>query len=245
MEWNAATQVSAKALQFIALIVLARLLSPHEFGLFGMILVFTGFASLIADAGLNASIIQRQELSEADLNSAFWLIFAIGCSFTAILACAAPLVANFYGEPQLRMMTIVLSLNFIFGSLNVVQYALIYKALDFRYRFRIETIAIASSGIFSLVLALAGAGVWSLVGQSLLENAVRALLAWRLSGWRPQRTFDLTAAKELLKFGRNLTGFNIVVYFGQNFDKLWIGHQIEAKRWTLRPRGQINACTAR
>jgi O-antigen/teichoic acid export membrane protein len=226
LKWNAATQAAAKALQFIALVVLARLLSPNEFGLFGMILVFTGFASIVADAGLNASIIQKQDLSEANLNSAFWLSVVIGLALAIILSCAAPLIAHFYGEPQLRTMTIVLALNFIFSSSHVVQYALIHKALDFQNRFRIETVAISSSGIVALVMALAGAGVWSLVGQSLCENSVRAAMAWRVSAWRPRRMFDRAAAKELLKFGRNLVGFHVVVYFGQNFDKLWIGHQI-------------------
>ena len=242
LKWNAATQASAKALQFVALIVLARLLSPNEFGLFGMILVFTGFASIIADAGLNASIIQKQELSEANLNSAFWLSITIGLFLAIILACAAPLVAHFYGEPKLRTMTVVLALNFILGSSHVVQYALIHKALDFQNRFRIETVAISSSGIAALALALAGAGVWSLVGQSLCENAVRAAMAWRVSAWRPRRMFDRAAAKELLKFGWNLAGFHIVVYFGQNFDKLWIGHQIGSSALrTLQPFGTIDA----
>jgi O-antigen/teichoic acid export membrane protein len=224
--WNAATQTLAKVLQFVAVIVLARLLSPHEFGLVAMILVFTGFASTIADVGLGASIIQKQTLSDANLNSVFWLNIAVGCALTIILSIAAPLLANFYGEPQLQLLTVAVAFNFILGSLSVVQYALLQKALNFRSRFWIETVAILSSGFFALVLALAGAGVWSLVGQSLCENAARTAMTWQLSSWRPQRRFELAAVKELLKFGWNLVGFNIVVYFAQNFDKLAIGHQI-------------------
>ena len=226
LKWNAATQALAKGLQFVALIVLARLLSPYEFGLIGMILVFTGFASTIADAGLSAAIIQRQEVSEGNLNSAFWLSTAIGCALTVVLACVAPLIAKFYGEPRLQTMTIVLALNFILASLHVVQYALIHKALDFRSRFRIEIAAISSSAIVALALALAGAGVWSLVGQSLCDNAARTAMAWRLSSWRPRRMFDWTAARELLNFGWKFVGFNIVGYCSQNFDKLWIGYQL-------------------
>ena len=135
-------------------------------------------------------------------------------------------MAIFYGEPRLEMMTVALAFNFVLGSLNIVPYALLHKALDFRSRFRIETVAISTSGIIAVVLALSGAGVWSLIGQYLCENVARSAMAWGLSGWRPRRVFDLTAAKELLKFGRNLIGFNIVVYCAQNFDKLFIGRQL-------------------
>ena len=224
--WNTAAQSLVKALQFAAMVVLARLLSPHEFGLFGMILVFTGFASTIADAGLSSAIIQKQAISEASLSSVFWLSLAIGCALTIIVAFAASPLAQFYNEPRLQPMAIALAFNFVLASLCVVPYALLQKNLDFRSRFWIETVAISSSGIAALGLALAGAGVWSLVAQLLCENATRAIATWYLSSWRPQRLFDRTAVKELLNFGWNLVGFNVVVYCAQNFDKLVIGHQI-------------------
>jgi O-antigen/teichoic acid export membrane protein len=224
--WNAATQMLAKALQFVAMIMLARLLNPSEFGFVGMILVFTGLASSIADMGLGASIVQKQALSDADLDSVFWLSLAIGCALMIIFSFAAPLLASFYDEPRLRLMTVAVASNFILGSLNVVQYALLQKSLDFRSRFWIETVAISGSGIIALALALAGAGVWSLIAQSLWENAIRSAAVWYLSPWRPRCRFDPGAVKELLRFGRHLVGFNIVVYCAQNFDKLAIGQQI-------------------
>jgi O-antigen/teichoic acid export membrane protein len=223
--WNAATQTLAKVLQFAVLIALARLVSPGDFGLIGMILVFTGFASSIADMGLGASIVQKQALSDGGLDSVFWLSIAIGGALTIIFSLAAPLVSSFYGEPRLRLLTVAVAFNFILGSLNVVQYALLQKSLDFRSRFWIEAVAIAISGIIAVVLAVAGAGVWSLAGQSLCENATRTAMIWRLSSWRPRRTFDPAAVNELLRFGRHLIGFNIVVYCAQNFDKLAVGHQ--------------------
>ena len=135
-------------------------------------------------------------------------------------------VSRFYGEPQLRLLTVAVAFNFILDSATVVQYALLYRSLDFRTRFWIETIATAFSGILALMLAMAGAGVWSLAGQSLCASAVRAATIWYQSSWRPRPRFDLAAVKDLLKFGQNLIGFNIVVYCAQYFDKLVIGQQI-------------------
>ena len=224
--WNAGTQALAKALQFAVLIVLAHLLSPGEFGLIGMILIFTGFASTIADIGLGASIVQAQALSDEILDSVFWLNVAIGSALTIIFILAAPLVSGFYGEPQLRLLTVALAFNFILDSTTVVPFALLQKSLDFRSRFWIEAIAIPISGIIAVALALAGAGVWSLAAQSLCGSTVRTAVIWQLLSWRPRCRFEIAAVKELLRFGRHLTGYNIVVYCAQHFDKLAIGHQI-------------------
>src|SRR5262249_21365312 len=133
--WSAATQALAKALQFALLIVLAHLLTPSAFGLLAMILVFTGFASSIADMGLGASIVQAREISEQNLSSVFWLNIAIGCTLTIIFIAAAPLVSVFYGDAQLRVLTVALAFNFIIESASVVQNALLQKSLDFRKRF--------------------------------------------------------------------------------------------------------------
>src|ERR1700691_6301825 len=138
--WTLATRLLGQILQLAATVVLARLLSPREYGLLGMVLVFTGFASYVADMGLGASIIQRSAVSERHLNSVFWLNAATGLVLTAIFALAAPLVARFYGEPQLRWLTAAIALNFFLGSLNVVQSALLDKALNFRTKFWIETL---------------------------------------------------------------------------------------------------------
>jgi O-antigen/teichoic acid export membrane protein len=224
--WNTATQALARILQFALLIVLARILSPNEFGLIGMILVFTGFASSFSDMGLGASIIQAQALSDVKLDSVFWLNIAIGGALTVIFILAAPLVSTFYGEPQLQLLTVAVAFNFILGSLSVVHYALLQKSLDFRSWFWIEVVTVSISGILALVLALSGFGVWSLAGQSISGTAIRTTMLWRLSSWRPRCRFDPAAVRELLRFGRHLIGFNIVVYCAQYFDKLVIGHQI-------------------
>ena len=224
--WTGAARLLGQILQLAVTVILARLLSPKEYGLLGMVLVFTGFASNVADMGLGASIIQRSTLSERHLNSVFWLNVATGIVLTGVFALAAPLVARFYGEPQLHMLTASIAFNFFFGSLNVVQNALLDKALNFRTKFWIETVSSLASGIVALALAFTGAGVWSLVGQALTLTVVRVLMMWTQSSWRPAMSFDFSAIRELMHFGGHLMGFGAVIYWSMNVDKLVIGRWI-------------------
>jgi len=224
--WNGAARLLGQLLQLAATVILARLLSPKEYGLLGMVLVFTGFASFVADMGLGASIIQRSTVTERHLNSVFWLNVATGIALTAVFALAAPLIARFYQEPELRLLTAAIALSFFLGSLNVVQVALLDKALNFRTKFWIETVSSVASGAVAVVLAFSGAGVWALVGQTLTQAAVRVLMMWSQSSWRPAWSFDFAAIRELMRFSGHLVGFGVVIYWSQNVDKLVIGRWI-------------------
>ena len=224
--WSGATQLLGQVLQFVFSVALARLLSPAEFGLMGMILVFTGFASTLADLGSGAFIISRPSIGERHLSSVFWLNLAVGGVLTVLFSMAAPLVAHYYGEPQLRLLTVAVAVNFLLVSSTVVQNALLSKAMDFRTRFWIEILGSAAAGISALVLAATGAGVWSLVGQSVVLTAARSLMLWRRSPWIPGWAFDPDAVWELMRFGRHLVAFNAVIYWENNVDKAVIGRLI-------------------
>lgn len=224
--WSGATRLLGQLLQLAAAVVLARLLSPNDYGLLGMVLVFTGFANSLADMGLGASIIHKSAPSERHLNSVFWLNVATGILLTVLLALAASLVARFYDEPRLGPLTVAIAINFFLGSLNVVHNALLEKSLNFRTKFWIETVSTLAAGIVALILAFTGAGVWSLVGQLLTSTAFRVVMMWSLSSWRPAMSFDFSAVKELMRFGGKLTGFGIVIYWSRNVDKLVIGRWI-------------------
>jgi O-antigen/teichoic acid export membrane protein len=224
--WSGAARFLGQLLQLAVAVILARLLSPKAYGLLGMVLVFTGFANSLADMGLGASIIQKSSLSSRHLNSVFWLNVVAGILLTGVFALAAPFVASFYEEPQLRLLTTAIAINFFLGSLNVVQNALLDKSLNFRTKFWIEIVSIFASGIVALLLASTGAGVWSLVGQLLTSTVVRVIAMWSLSTWRPGISFDFSAIKELMQFSGNLMGFGMVIYWSVNIDKLVIGRWI-------------------
>ncbi len=224
--WSGATQILDQVLRFIVSVILARLLGPRDFGLIGMVLVFTGFASRISELGLGASLVQRREVSDRHLNAVFWVNVATGAALTLLFALLAPLIARFYREPLLRLLTVALAANFLLGSVTIAQDSLLSKSLDFRTRFRIAILSLTVSGLVALLLAYFGAGVWSLVGQSITGTTMRVVVMWRLSSWRPRRAFDVSAFRELMRFGRHMVAFDIVNYWGSNFDKLIVGRAL-------------------
>ena len=226
LRWNGATQVLGQAFQFGFSVALARLLTPAEFGLVGMILVFTGFASSLADFGMGASLIQKPLVSQALLNSVFWLNLAAGAILTLLFSATAPLIAWFYQEPRLTLLTVAMAFTFLLGAMSVVQNALLSKSIDFRARFWIESVATIVSGSVAVALAWAGAGVWSLVGQAIAFAATRTGMMWQRSTWRPSWSFDRAATRELLGFARHMAAFNTIIYWENNVEKMAIGRLI-------------------
>jgi PST family polysaccharide transporter len=221
--WNGATQILSVGFQFGISVVLARLLSPRDFGLVGMVLIFTGFASWLSEMGLGPALIQHRAVSERHLNSVFWANVAAALLLTLLLGWSAPLVARFYQEPELRLLTIIAAATLMLSSLNVVQNALLARSLNFRTKFWIGSVSVLTSGIVAIAMAFAGAGVWSLIGQSITSAAVQVAVLWRLSPWRPVCSFDFSAFKELMQFSGHLMGSSMLHYWGRHIDKLLIG----------------------
>lgn len=226
LKWSGATHVAAQTLQFAISVVVARALSPHEFGLMGMIAVFSGLAGVFTGVGLGTALVQKLELEERHLSTIFWVNVACGAALTAGFAAAAPAIARFYGEPILRALTVAIGFNFFFGSLSIVQRNVLVRNMDFRSLFIIETAAAACSGAVAVAGALTGWGAWSLVAQSLVLTSVSAAMLWRLSAWRPAWIFDGAAFRELWGFSSHLLGSHVLNFSDRNLDNLLIGRFI-------------------
>lgn len=221
--WSGASQLVNQGIRFVIAVILARLLTPEEFGLLGMVYIFTGFAAIFGDMGLGSALIQRRSLGDEHLNAVFWVNVLAGVALTLLFIAGAPLVAQFYREPSLTAITRVVAFQFFLSSLNTVQTAQLRRGMDFRRLALIETGAAAVAGGIGIGMALGGLGVWSLVGQSLAHAAVGVALMWRLSPWRPHLSFSWTKLKDLLGFGSNLLGFNAFNYWVRSVDDLLIG----------------------
>jgi PST family polysaccharide transporter len=224
--WSGASQLGRQLFCFAVSVVLARTLSPREFGLMGMIVVFTGFADLFGELGFGSAIIQKQDLQPRHLNSVFWVNVASGLVLTAVFITASSWMAAFYGEPLLGPLTRVVALNFLLGSLAIVQRKMLVKSMDFRRLFLVEIVAIALSGLVAIAAALSGLGVWSLVAQSLVLTAVSVVMLWSFSTWRPAFRVDIGAIRELFAYSANLLGFNVLNYWTRNLDNVLIGRFI-------------------
>lgn len=224
--WSFGGRVLKVGMHFVISIVLARLLTPDDFGLLGMIVVFTGFAALFTDLGFSAALVQRPEVEERHRTSIFWFNLVAGGLVGAAVFGAAPLLADFYDEPRLVAITQLLALNFLLGSANVVQTGLLRRRLDFRNLAFIEVASLLAGGGIGIGLALTGHGVWSLVWKILVSTAVSVGVMWWLLDWRPAAAFDRKAVRELLGFSGNLLGFQTFNYWVRSFDDLLIGRVV-------------------
>lgn len=223
VRWSFVEQFGNQFLQFLTTVVLARLLSPADFGLMSMILVFTGFAALFADFGLGAALIQREQVRPEHLDSAFWVNIGAGATLAALIAATSPLIAAVYGEPALQPLTAFVALSFLFSSSAIVQRARMAKAMDFR---RLALAAVGAKlvvGSLGIALALRGLGVWSLAIASVTGSAFTAALLWYWSDWRPRRRLDRGALLELWGFSSHYFGFQAVNYWLRNADNFLVG----------------------
>jgi O-antigen/teichoic acid export membrane protein len=221
--WSLGTQVLSQGSRFLISVILARLIVPADFGLLGMVLVFTGFAGLFGDFGFGQSLIQREKIEERHRSSVFWLSLAIGFLLAGITVVAAPPTAHFYREPRLVPVMMLIAVSFPLGSLGTVQKALLSRDMKFRALGLIDVATTVISGLAAILLALRGFGVWSLVWQQILSYVGAMIGMWWVLGWRPHLTFDRGAVAELFGFSANLTGFSVVNYWFRNGDNLLIG----------------------
>lgn len=224
--WSGVSQIGRQGIYYVIFIVLARILSPEEFGLVAMITVITSFATIFAEMGFSAALIQKQDIQQNELSSVFWLNVAAGIGLTGIFVAGAPLIARFYDEPILLPLTILIAANFTVGSLTIVQKTIRTKKLDFRSLSIADITAEILSGTVAIFLAYMGAGVWSLAIRSVLLTTIVSIILWRLGGWRPAFIFEWKALKNLFGFSLNHLGTQLLNYWVQNLDYLLIGRTI-------------------
>jgi O-antigen/teichoic acid export membrane protein len=224
--WSLYGRVGTQVLQYGVSILMARLLSPSDFGRVGMVTVLTLFASVFVDFGIGAAVLERRDLSDEETDAAFSLTLAVGVAMTAIIVSLAPLVAMFYRNPALASLARVSALGFTLSSFGIVPRALLQRKLEVK---RLAIIDFTGAGIGCLVgaaLTLAGAGVWAIVFMPLAGSGSVAALAFIRSGWRPTRLFQFGAAKPLLRVSVHLLLFNIINYWARSLDNLLVGKRL-------------------
>lgn len=221
--WSLGTQALKQGFQFVITVFLARLLTPREFGLVAMVIVFSGFASLFNDLGFGAALVQRREVEERHYCSVFWMNVMFGVVLGGLLAASSPLIARFYHEPRLIPVTVLISLCFPIGSVAIVQRSRLTRQMDFRSLGLIDIVNVTISGFIAIMMGWLGFGVWSLVCQILCLAIFEVIGLWLASDWRPSMSFDRASIGELLEFSSNLTGFTVINYWYRNGDNLLVG----------------------
>ena len=222
-KWVAFANLFKQILQVLSLVIFARLLSPDDFGLFAILMLFVGFLLLFTDMGTASSLIHIDDPDEQLLSSVFYFNLVVGLSFTAILALLAGPVAAFFDNPALITPLQLISFNFILVSLGIIQKARYEKALDFKPVTLIESLAVLLGITAGIIAALSGLGVYSLVLQTLMTSLITTLLLWHNAKWRPMWHFDREDIRRIWGYTASLSAFNFVNYFARNADNLLIG----------------------
>ena len=221
--WNFIEKVLIRGASFLIGIILARLLSPTDYGLIGMLAVFISISGVFIEGGLAKALIQRQDCREIDYSTAFVTNVGMSVFIYLIMFVAAPWIADFYNEPILVPLTRVLSLNFILGSFNIVQRAKMMAKVDFKSLAQINLISTVVSGFVGIMMAYYGFGVWALVGLNLCSTFILIILFPVYSKWKPSFMFSMDSFRHLFGFGSNLMITGVYSVILNNISTICIG----------------------
>ena len=223
--WSAISKLSSQAVQFAAGLVLARLLTPADYGTMASVYVLTGFAILFFELGLGSTVIALRLPTQKDLSTVFWVNALGGVVFTLLLAGAGPVVAALFDDQRLRVLTPLVGLTFLFG-LGSVHNSLLQRQLRFK---TIAVISVSTSAVglaVTVVCAALGAGVYALTIGPICTSALSSILSWILVPWRPTSFISRSSLPTLWKFSGGQLGFNVVNYWGRNADNFLVARYV-------------------
>jgi O-antigen/teichoic acid export membrane protein len=216
-------QGMSMALQTGSTVILARLLSPTDYGLQGMVFTLTGFFSLFKDAGLSVASVQRRDLTHDQISTLFWINVAVGTFLTLVVASMGPLLVIFYKEPRLLGITFVSASVFLLNSLSVQHRALLDRSLRFATTAKVDVLALAISAAVGITMAVLGFGYWALVGQAVAAPLAGMTGVWIAMPWRPGRPRRSSGVRSMMRFGGTVTLNSLVVYLAYNTEKVLLG----------------------
>lgn len=221
--WKLLERVSVQGLSLCITLVIARILDPQDYGIVALIVVFTGFATVIIDGGLNTALIQKKNADNVDFSTIFFGSIGLAFFLYAILYLSAPLIASFYNNESISYIIRVFSVIIIFEAANAVQRAYVAKHMLFKKLFNSSLVALVASGAWGIYLAINNHGVWALVFQSLSNAIINTIVMWFTIKWRPDWIFSFSRFKSLFNYGWKIFAINMMVSLYQNLRSLIIG----------------------
>ena len=228
-----------QGISFLVGIVLARLLTPENYAIIGLLTVAINISRVFVQSGLNTALIQRLKVDDTDLSSVFYLSLGISGVCYGALFFGAPMIAEFYAQPQLIALLRVLALTLFPGALNSVQQAVIARRMAFRQLMIASILANLISGIVGIAMAYAGLGCWALVGQQLSNQIAICLILLWIVDWRPKLLFSWQKVKSLFAFGWKLLVSSLIETVYSNLRPLVIGKQFPVDQLGYYNRGRL------
>lgn len=252
--WSSIERFSVQGVMFVVMIIMARILTPEDYGLVGMLTIFIAISQSLIDSGFSQALIRKQDRSEVDNSTVFYFNIAVGVILYLILFFSAPLIAKFYNEPILIPLTRVISLSILINSFVVVQRALLTVNIDFKTQAKASFSAAIASGIVGITMAYTGWGVWAIVWYQITNLAVNVGLLWIFSKWRPQLVYSWKSFKELFFFGSKLAASGIIdtlynniflIVIGKIFKASDLGYYTRAQQFAAFPSSNLTGIIQR
>jgi PST family polysaccharide transporter len=221
--WSGAGQFAIQALGLLVSVVLARLLSPREYGLATATSLLTGFLASLGGTGLIAVLVQRVHVTDEDLDTTFWAGLGLGGCMALLLVAAAGQAAVFFREPLIAPLLMVQAVGLVLAPLGTVHTALLLRKMDFRSLAMVDLSTVAGSGVLAIGMALSGWGVWSLVVPGLVGTCLGTVVLWQHMPWRARGGMAQGAVRALARFSLSVCAFNVLNYVRGNVDYLVLG----------------------
>ena len=226
--WSTLERFSVQGIAFVVMIIMARILTPDDYGLVGMLTVFIAVSQALVDSGFSQALIRKLDRSEIDNSTVFYFNIGVGIFLYLILFFCAPLIAKFYNEPILIPLTRLISLSVLINSFVVVQRALLTVNIDFKTQAKASFSAAIVSGVIGISMSYMGYGVWAIVWYQLSNLATNVCLLWILSKWRPKLLYSWKSFRELFSFGSKLAMSSVINVTYKNVYLLVIGKVFSA-----------------
>lgn len=223
MKWTAIEKFSIQGVNFLLGIVVARLLTPADYGLIGMLGIFFAISQTLIDSGFSNALIRKLDCTEKDYSTVFYFNIVVSAFCSLALFFASPLIALFFKQPVLEQITRVYCVNLFLGSLCGVQYAKLTRDVNFKPQAQVNFISALLSGLIGLLLAYLGYGVWALVWQSIAANVIRTVAMFSIVRWWPSLIFSKESFKELFGYGSKLMASGLLHTFYSELSTILIG----------------------
>lgn len=224
LKWNAIDRVATQVLYAVVGVVLANILSPEEFGLVGVLLIFQAFATILVDSGFGAALLREKEPSQTDYSTVFWFNLGVSLLIYIVLFFGAPVIARiFQGQEVLIPMSKVMFLTFVINGIAIVQVNRLMKKMDVRMIAVSNSAGLVISGGVAIWLALRGAGAWALVWQSIVLASVKSIILWATGGWRPSLCFSRLTMRKIRAVGLSVFSSSLLNTISLNIYNFVIG----------------------
>lgn len=238
VKWNAIGRFSTQGVNFIIGLILARLLSPSDYGVVGMVGIFFAIAQTFIDSGFGSALIRKNDCTDTDYSTAFYFNVIVGLVCCILLWVASPFIANFFNTPILKDLIKVMSLNMFVSSFAIVHGTKLTHAVDFKSQSIIKLITAIISGVCGVLMAYKGFGVWSLVYQQLIATGLRVVLLYVVTKWLPKLEFSKGSFKYLFNFGSKILAASLLHTIYANMTTMIIGKFYSAKDLGYYSRGE-------